>query len=543
MSLLDYFPKEFSPLSQQVELLTKIDEAFNEGYRFVVCCAPTGSGKSFLSKTLANYSKEPTDTFKNLIETNNAFRVDNVGDYIKEQDCLDEKRFGVFALTITKSLQDQYTNLFTDSCSLKGKANYLCNIDPKYDVEIAPCLFNQRLKESCILNSTCAYYNARKNMLTNKFGVLNYSMFLSLPDHVKNREYIICDEASEVEDELVKRFSRSIPYKFLKRLGYNPNDIPLTNYSKFKIWLDNLVMLLGDEVNSLKQSMNKTRGKSEFDSDVLRFKLFSNMYSQLKTTVDTWKKCEYIVENNLDGIFLKPLRVDNLAKEIFDFGGKIVLMSATIIDHENFAKTLGIKEYKYIEVDSTFDPKKAPIYSTKGFKINYKNLKEKLPDLKKIILEICDKHKNDKGIIHTHTNEITQYLKDNIDDYDERFLFRLDGSDNEQILKRHMESPNPTILVSPSMAYGVDLKGDLAKFQIITKAAFMPLNDERIKRLFKEDKHWYVNKMLNNLIQSCGRGVRSKEDVCVTYVLDGNITESVIRNSNKLPRYFLNRWV
>lgn len=542
MSLLDYFPNEFSPLSQQVELLTKIDEAFNEGYKYVVCCAPTGSGKSFISKTLANYSNPPTENFKNLIETNNAFRVDNVGDYLKSDECFSEKRFGVFALTITKSLQDQYTNLFTDSSSLKGKSNYICNIDPKYDVEIAPCLFNQRLKESCILNSTCAYYNSRKNMLINKFGVLNYSMFLSLPDHVKNREYVICDEASEIEDELVKRFSRSIPYKFLKRLGYNPNDIPISNYSKFKIWLDNLVMLLGDEVTKLKQSMNKTRGKSEFDSDALRFKLFSNMCNQLKTTVDTWKKCEYIVENNIDGIFLKPLRVDNLAKEIFDYGDKIVLMSATIIDHENFTKTLGIKDYKYIEVESAFDPKKAPIYSTKGFKINYKNLREKLPEIRDIIQNICDKHKSEKGIIHTHTNEITQYLKDHMND-DGRFLFRLDGSDNEQILKRHIESSEPTILVSPSMAYGVDLKGELAKFQVIVKAAFMPLNDERIKRLFKEDKNWYVNKMLNNLIQACGRGVRSKSDECITYILDGNITESVIRNSNKIPRYFLNRFI
>lgn len=528
-------------MSQQVELLNKIDEAFNEGYRFVICCAPTGSGKSFLSKTLSNYSVTPTSRFKELIDNNDAFRVDNVGDYIKKDECLEQKSFGAFALTITKSLQDQYTELFKDSVSLKGKSNYLCNIDPKYDVEIAPCLFNQRLKESCVLNSTCAYYNARKDMLTNKFGVLNYSMFLSLPEHVKHRQYIICDEASEIEDELVKRFSRSLPYKFLKRMGYNPNDIPLSNYAKFKIWLDNLVMTLGDEVSALKQAMIKNRGKNDFDSDAQKYKLFSNMYNQLKTTVDTWKNCEYIIENNLDGITLKPLRVDNLAKELFDFGDKIVLMSATIIDPENFAKTLGITKYKYIEVDSTFDPKKAPIYSTRSNKINYKNLKEKLPELKETILGLCNKHKGEKGIIHTHTHEITQYLKEHIDD--ERFLFRLDGANNEQILKCHIESPEPTVLVSPSMSYGVDLKGDLAKFQIVVKAAFMPLNDERIKRLFNEDKNWYVNKMLNNLIQACGRGVRSKNDECITYILDGNITDAVIRNKRRMPRYFVNRFV
>jgi hypothetical protein len=119
----------------------------------------------------------------------------------------------------------------------------------------------------------------------------------------------------------------------------------------------------------------------------------------------------------------------------------------------------------------------------------------------------------------------------------------LDGSNNEQIIKLHTESTEPTVLVSPSMTYGVDLKEDLARFQIVSKASYMPLNDERIKKLFKEDPSWYVNKMLNHLIQACGRGVRTKNDKCVTYILDGTITDAVLRNAKKLPKYFLKRFI
>lgn len=542
MSLLNYFPDNFNPSNQQVDLLTQIDKAFNEGHKFVICCAPTGSGKSFLSKTLSNESKEPSESFRLLIESYDAFRVDQYGDYTKEEDCLNEESFGAFALTITKSLQDQYTNLFEDTKSLKGKSNYLCKVDENYNVDFAPCLFNHRIKEACILNSTCEYYNSRRDMLINKLGVLNYSMFLSLPDHVKKRQYIICDEASEVEDELVKRFSRSLNYKIIKKLGYKPTDIPLNNYTKFRVWLDALLMRLGDEIEELKKTLNKKRkGGLAGDMDVQRYKLFNNLYSQLQATLDTWEECEYIIENDLDGVTLKPLRVDNLAKHIFDNGDKILLMSATIIDPENFAKTLGIKKFKYIEVDSTFDPKNAPIYSVVKNKLNYKNLREKLPELKDTIQKLCDLHKNVKGVIHTHTMEITQFLRDNL--HDPRFLFRLDGSNNEQIIKLHTESTEPTVLVSPSMTYGVDLKEDLARFQIVSKASYMPLNDERIKKLFKEDPSWYVNKMLNHLIQACGRGVRTKNDKCVTYILDGTITDAVLRNAKKLPKYFLKRFI
>ena len=93
------------------------------------------------------------------------------------------------------------------------------------------------------------------------------------------------------------------------------------------------------------------------------------------------------------------------------------------------------------------------------------------------------------------------------------------------------------------MTFGVDLKGDLAKFQILVKAAFLPLNDERVKTVMESDKNWYVNKMLDDLIQACGRGVRSKQDECITYILDSNITNNVLRYKHKLPKHFLDRFV
>ena len=106
-----------------------------------------------------------------------------------------------------------------------------------------------------------------------------------------------------------------------------------------------------------------------------------------------------------------------------------------------------------------------------------------------------------------------------------------------------MADSDPTVLVSPSMSYGVDLKGDLAKFQIIVKAPFLPTKDVRIERMMKNDFDWYQNKMLCSLIQSCGRGVRSKKDECITYILDGTIVNAILKSKHKLPKYFVDRFV
>ena len=74
-------------------------------------------------------------------------------------------------------------------------------------------------------------------------------------------------------------------------------------------------------------------------------------------------------------------------------------MSATIIDPENYAKSLGIKDYEYIEMPSSFDPKNAPIYVHTKFKLNHANLEQNLPHVCNITEELINKYKKEKGII------------------------------------------------------------------------------------------------------------------------------------------------
>ena len=173
MGIIEHFPKNYTPLNQQVELLNAIDKAFKSGKKYVICCAPTGSGKSFLSKTLSNQSNPPSEVFVDLIKTNEAFDQDQFGAYVNEELCKAQPSFGASALTITKNLQNQYNLLFPDSDQLKGKTNYICQVDTEYNVEMAPCVFLAKLKEECITKHKCLYYNARVDALTNKFSLFN----------------------------------------------------------------------------------------------------------------------------------------------------------------------------------------------------------------------------------------------------------------------------------------------------------------------------------------------------------------------------------
>ena len=56
------------------------------------------------------------------------------------------------------------------------------------------------------------------------------------------------------------------------------------------------------------------------------------------------------------------------------------------------------------------------------YKINHYNLKKILPSIIKQIDNICKEHKDEKGIIHTHTGFITSCLKNGL--HGDRFLYK-----------------------------------------------------------------------------------------------------------------------
>jgi ATP-dependent DNA helicase DinG len=334
-------------------------------------------------------------------------------------------------------------------------------------------------------------------------------------------------------------------FEYLKKSEVVIRPLPSDNeYGKLGRWLSTLCADIEDRVSELKDITSRSDSKntalyaSEKKSELISL---LTLQSKVKTLIDTWHDSEYITERVPKGVNFMPLKVDKLARHIFDYAEKVILMSATIIDPSNFCKTLGIDKFKYIEAESTFDASKAPIYANTKIKLNYNNLQSNLPKITKQIQEICKLHSNEKGIIHTQTNTITNYLRDNLNN--NRILYREPGVKNEDILDMHSTSNESTILASPSMSYGVHFKDDLARFQIIIKAPYLPMIDKRVEKMMKLDFSWYMNKMLCSLIQSCGRGVRSHKDHCVTYILDAAIVEAVIKNRSKIPKYFLDRFM
>lgn len=529
-SIEKLFPAGYTPLDVQVDLLNQIRDAINTGHKFIIVQAPTGSGKSFISKTFANACDDVDPAFETLVNSYDAYAQGNV------DQVLATKPHGAFALTTTKQLQNQYVDLFKDSMSLKGQRNYQCAVDDEFTVDMAPCTIASKMKRECWMTNKCPYYNGRNRTLVNKFGVLNYSMFFRLPDHVKRRNIMICDEASELENEFVSNFSCKIVYKKLAAMGIDYTKlIEDMDHGKCRTWLEEIYDKVGAEVErNSKQDRYKIK-----KWDTARQLVLSELYHSIKKVLETWNTVHYVVERDGASAEFVPYKVAPLAHNLFAFADVYILMSATIVNHRNYAKTLGITEYKYIEAASTFDPKKSPIYCNTKYPLSYNTMKEYLPKIIEQTAQLAKAHESEKGIIHTHSFDITQALQHRLNG--KRYLYREEGASNENILSEHVMRKDPTVLVSPSLTMGVDLKGDLGKWQVIIKLPYPSLGSKRVKMLFEEDKEWYTAQMLKVLVQAAGRCTRGKDDEAVTYILDGNVVRVLKENSHILPKHFLAR--
>jgi ATP-dependent DNA helicase DinG len=92
----------------------------------------------------------------------------------------------------------------------------------------------------------------------------------------------------------------------------------------------------------------------------------------------------------------------------------------------------------------------------------------------------------------------------------------------DEVITEHVNGTKPTVLISPSLHTGLDLKDDLSRFQIIIKIPYPNIGDRWTDEKRKIDERSYYWQTGLKLIQGYGRSIRSKEDLThnTTYVLD-----------------------
>jgi len=546
---LNNFPGP-TPRPQQIDALEKIYKKFSSGKKFVIARLPTGSGKSHIATAIARSSNKIDETRRSLLDSYKAFKRDQNGEYLHKETFMQGESFGSVILTVTRSLQNQYLELFPEAIAAKGKNNYNCAVDTNVTVDFAPCLFSSKLKQECFEEDRCPYYKVRKNALISNDPILNYRAYFNMPKFLQRRQFVIFDEADKIESELVGQYSVTLNYAQLAAEEIVFKKVISDDSEEAGLWIHDIYLQLKDLVADVKQKVSLMSNKNGFESLLFkqqqRLGKLTSLYNAVMDVVLNWQSCQYLVENkDAKEVTFVPFDIKPLAKELFEMADHVLLMSATISNVQEYAKSIGIseKDYEFIDTDSVFEASKSPIYCSSKYSLSFKTIEANLPRVLEMVSKICESHKGEKGLIHTHTTAITEQVKRKFNK-NNRFLFRDTGVSNEDIIKEHKSRVDEdTILVSPSLDTGVSLDDDLGRFQIIIKAPYLPLGSKRIKKQFDKNPQYYGMKMLDTLIQMSGRCTRSIKDHSVTYILDGAAVKAVTSNKKHLPKYFLERFM
>ena len=518
------------PRNTQIKLINKINLAINEGYKNIILEAGTGIGKSAIATTLANMYDDS------------------------------------YILTMTKQLQKQYLDDFGEMLvEIKGKGNYKCNYKGN-------CDFCIRAEYNIARCSDCDYLIAfrkakkSKNVITNydfmyRVGVDNQMLdprqllildeahnlerkMLMLSSHLLNREYISTKFGIDIFEALMKGeksynhiksesdYWIDVCKKLMKACGENIEKIGGKG-KEVQVTLDEF------ESNPSKYSSIDYIEKQILESDLKEFNSIRLGLESKDLIIDV-PDFKSIKKNKMDiSAEFKPYSVSDATQNLLSFGETRIFLTGTLGDMKKFCQWNNINPDNtyYIYEKSPFDVSNRPIYrdfvgNMSGSRRNVPNWKNKRAISK--IKQLIGKYPNQKGVIHTSSNEQAFWIMDNLKEYN---LLFVGGESRNEVLKEFNESKDDAILIGASIKDGVDLKGDLCRFQIVFKVPYPQLN-EQVKYRKSLDSSWYYYQAVMAIMQAYGRGIRDKDDYCDMYIIDSNFKKLFDYNYNFFNEYF-----
>ena len=542
--------KEFR--DHQVEGIEQTMGYLSRGTRVVLVNAPTGSGKTLIAEVVRR---------------------------------LHVARRALYVCT-TKTLQEQFARDFPYAKVLKGRRNYPTHDFPElfndpfkpttagdctkegYDgsVMCTGCVEGQATEpedprfpprvlhcDNCHPWWACPYEVAKMEALHSEIAVTNTAYFLGEANGVgrlSRQHLVMVDECDTLESLLMSQIEVVIGERQRKSLGLKfPSK--KTVESAWVEWVHESLPIVHKAMSRAKAAIRHRRTRErvkEYQRIERLYTRLDRMAEQISNTDDVdWI---YDSAKQREGqIVFRPVKVDKVAREmLWDHGAQWVLMSATIIDPTEFTESLGLHDgWATVNVPNTFPKENRPVFAIGGPSMAKKNIDETrggdddaVKKMGELVARVLRKHPDDRVLVHTVSYKLAQELFDLLrSEFMDRLIVYGDGADREKALVAYKEKTN-AVGLAPSWDRGVDLPGDLCRVQVIAKVPFPNLGDKQVNaRLYSRGGDlWYRVNTVRTLVQMLGRGVRSRDDWCVTYILDRQFMDNVWSKSRMLfPPY------
>ncbi|HZW84857.1 MAG TPA: helicase C-terminal domain-containing protein [Nitrososphaerales archaeon] len=550
-ALADDFPfKRMRP--SQKEVLDQVQQAIDQSKKFIILEAPVGFGKSAIAAALSRHLGT------------------------------------AYLLTSTKQLQEQYSVDFGFPVVM-GKGNFTCLV-PTSSGKFPPCSkgrceadwnlsecphyltfeeYDEHMRGACLRGAKCNhlkdkmlchYYHQKWDAFRAPITVANYSFFLTEirhTDDIRPRRLLVCDEAHDLERQMVGSASFSLRRSMLETYAVDggpertPRFIPDMGIEDPIAWKGPMNEVKGKLKQFLDQNLKDAAMQDRVTSCRGNLDSLEAFTRDLESHPSNWIVDDIRKSTILNGgeevpsveeVVFKPYEVGQYTSDLFGMADTVLLMSATIFSKQVFCKNLGIPEEEaaFVRIgESSFPEENRLIYAVNAAQLSKSTMDASLGTIARAVDEIMTRHSGERGIIHTTSYQQARYIMEHVSELNRKRLSSTENvSSRSSLLKAH-GTTDESVLISPSLYQGVDLKDELSRFQVLVKVPYPDLSERRTRMKLERDHAWYDWQTALRLVQTYGRSVRSETDHAVTYILDSNFTRFLGGHRDLFPEYFL----
>jgi Rad3-related DNA helicase len=442
-------------------------------------------------------------------------------------------------LTSSKGLQSQLMADFGEigMVDIRGRRNYLCILESDGTTcDHGPCVAGVKCKYK--LDSRCRYFRALSAAARAQLVVTNYSFWMASNEHAGGPlgafQMIVCDEGHGLPD-IVSNWM-TVTVRKNEPLLKGRVDWSIVGRFTLKQWRElarSLLASVEGEANSLADCIRTGSGDHHIRKEYLRTKSLLDGISKISKMGDDW-----VLDIGDTGISFSPIWPQPyMEEEMWRGTKKVVITSATLC--RKTLDMLGITEddSDYKEYPHPFPLRNRSLIHIPTIRLNHRTTDLELKRWASRIDQIIDGRLDRKGIVHTVSYARRDFLL-SVSRFRDVFITHK-RLDTELMVSKFRTAPPPQVLVSPSMATGWDFPGDTARFQVIGKLAYPDTRNRIIKARSVDDPDYGAYIAMQQLIQAVGRGVRSMDDWCESFIIDDNIGWFMQRYSKKFaPHWF-----
>ncbi|MFZ1023299.1 MAG: helicase C-terminal domain-containing protein [Thermoplasmata archaeon] len=530
----DVLPETVELRPGQLGAIDDILAAFKDGAKTVFLDAPVGSGKSLINLLVATRMKGA------YLSTPQVILVNQYG-----SDTADDGKFPGLAAT------------------LYGRRNYACEFmrtlpqgdggRPYATAEGAPCTFLPGWPRECPAFNVCEYYSAKRHAQEHPQTVTTMAYLLTgirtglyQPESGwHSRPILVIDEAHNLAEEIGRLLKAEIGPNTLP--GFRRKWLESPADPRFRV-IDSLptyIDRLGEVLSSLHTEgipPKKTRERIERLSSARR--LAEDIVLKLSNGTVEWV---HSFDSRRIRHSWRPLSVRGMLSDFWNNFDHILLCSGTFFGIETLLGDCGLPApSRRVVVADTFPPSRAPIRPLSAATLGYKADELEYERAADAIAAIASAHPEERGLIHANSYRLASAIRKYLPREVRRRLVSHDSINRTNRFARWRSEGFPnTIFLAVAMSQGIDLVGDIARWQVIVKVPFPNLGDTWVRRRREQTdgQLWYSNRTLIDVLQASGRIMRSAEDWGTTYFVDSHMDQLLENDWLRLPEWFRNRVV